>query len=599
MPFIPRHKRQSLAPAAARTARAPLATPSASLTIQQANPKRPGTASHERYERYKGAKTLDELLELGGSRADFNHDKAKGFIVVDGEAAARSAHDPAERRAASGTKRAAADDESRGKKAAKPKKAAAAAGGQAKPEQWFVVTSHRPSSCGCHAGSKMSRAEFERQCTREDTAGPFASRAEAVAAAIAERDGYCEFEEWAPEFYSEGEPPFDSADGGNYDDDEYVSVDIESQAQRDARAAQLAKKAAKGSAKPAPALPPMPSAGGGFVGVQPGLSASAAEDLYLFSRAPADPLLGGVSSPPGRFPKGFVHAVGRESNACYAVAAFCAEPARGARYALKKFGGLSKEAVWVPPPGCARGGPRAPDAATCLVDQCSTDLWKDPSRCPCPHGFDAAALARACRARAAPVTHLFALGVVDADALVAAVDACTEKDGGGRLEVVCLNECAVTPALLGALARGHGASLKGVYLHQCKAPDGGGAAHDAAWAELLARARGLLWLEAGYVDLRAGAAFGPAAWRALDHPSLRVLAYDGSFGSGAFEDGGRGWLEAMAPLMAPAITTRLPNLVNVRIMPDMKGVSRVALRPYKVTPWPKPKPLPAFEFDMW
>ena len=55
----------------------------------------------------------------------------------------------------------------------------------------------------------------------------------------------------------------------------------------------------------------------------------------------------------------------------------------------------------------------------------------------------------------------------------------------------------------------------------------------------------------------------------------------------------------MAPLMAPAITTRLPNLVNVRIMPDMKGVSRVALRPYKVTPWPKPKPLPAFEFDMW
>ena len=111
MPWVPRHKRQSLAPAAARapasarTARAPLATPSASLTIQKANPKRPGTASHERYERYKGAKTLDELLELGGSRADFNHDKAKGFIVVDGEVAARSAHDPAERRAASGTKR--------------------------------------------------------------------------------------------------------------------------------------------------------------------------------------------------------------------------------------------------------------------------------------------------------------------------------------------------------------------------------------------------------------------------------------------------------------------------------------------------------------
>ena len=370
----------------------------------------------------------------------------------------------------------------------------------------------------------MSRAEFERQCTHEDTAGPFASRAEAVAAAIAERDGYCEFEEWAPEFYSEGEPPFDSADGGNYDDDEYVSVDIESQAQRDARAAQLAKKAAKGSAKPAPALPPMPSAGGGFVGVQPGLSASAAEDLYLFARAPADPLLGGVSSPPGRFPKGFVHAVGRESNACYAVAAFCAEPARGARYALKKFGGLSKEAVWVPPPGCARGGPRAPDAATCLVDQCSTDLWKDPSRCPCPRPTRQRSRARA--ARAAPVTHLFALGVVDADALVAAVGACTEKDGGGRLEVVPQRVHSARASSVrsrAATARRRACTSTSARRPTAAAP------RTARVGGLLARARACC----GSGGLRRPPSrrrAGPAAWRALDHPSCAFSRTTGASG---------------------------------------------------------------------
>ena len=91
-----------------------------------------------------------------------------------------------------------------------------------------------------------------------------------------------------------------------------------------------------------PSLPTM--RGGGFVGAQPGLSPTAAEDLYLFARTPADPLLGGQTSAPERFPKGFVHAVGRESNACYAVAALCTDVARGARYALKKHPDcLSKE----------------------------------------------------------------------------------------------------------------------------------------------------------------------------------------------------------------------------------------------------------------
>ena len=120
------------------------------------------------------------------------------------------------------------------------------------------------------------------------------------------------------------------------------------------------------------------------------------------------------------------------------------------------------EVIWVPPSGCARGGPLAPAAAT-LVDAVSTDLWTDPSRCPCPHALSAANLARAVAARET-VTHFFALGVVDASGLVAAVGACR---GAPALEVVCLNECAVTAELLRALAR-HGASLKGIYLHLCK-----------------------------------------------------------------------------------------------------------------------------------
>jgi hypothetical protein len=52
---------------------------------QQDNPKRVGSASHDRYERYKGANTVAEALELGASRNDITWDLARGFVVV-GEA---------------------------------------------------------------------------------------------------------------------------------------------------------------------------------------------------------------------------------------------------------------------------------------------------------------------------------------------------------------------------------------------------------------------------------------------------------------------------------------------------------------------------------
>lgn len=40
--------------------------------FQQVNPKRAGTKSHNLYELYKKAKTVREMLSLGGRRADIS-----------------------------------------------------------------------------------------------------------------------------------------------------------------------------------------------------------------------------------------------------------------------------------------------------------------------------------------------------------------------------------------------------------------------------------------------------------------------------------------------------------------------------------------------
>ena len=100
------------------------------------------------------------------------------------------------------------------------------------------------------------------------------------------------------------------------------------------------------------------------------------------------------------------------------------------------------------------------------------------------------------------------------------------------------------------------------------------------------------------MDLSRGCAFGSAAWRALNPEHLLVLAFDATFSYGnTFRGGGPDWLAAMGPHMAPAITQRLPSLWNLRVMPDFKGASRVSMHPYKVTPFAKLKPLPAY--DLW
>jgi len=53
---------------------------SEAVKILLENPKRGKSA--ERYEKYKHAKTLGEVLDLGGSRADVANDVVRGFIVL-------------------------------------------------------------------------------------------------------------------------------------------------------------------------------------------------------------------------------------------------------------------------------------------------------------------------------------------------------------------------------------------------------------------------------------------------------------------------------------------------------------------------------------
>lgn len=50
------------------------------VTFQARNPKKAGTASAERYDKYKVAKTRREAMQLGASKGDLQHDFKKGFM---------------------------------------------------------------------------------------------------------------------------------------------------------------------------------------------------------------------------------------------------------------------------------------------------------------------------------------------------------------------------------------------------------------------------------------------------------------------------------------------------------------------------------------
>jgi hypothetical protein len=70
------------APAAAASAPSPKRRHRASYAIlhfQLANPKRPGSSSHTRYEAYKHATTPGDFAARGGTAADLRHDIKKGY----------------------------------------------------------------------------------------------------------------------------------------------------------------------------------------------------------------------------------------------------------------------------------------------------------------------------------------------------------------------------------------------------------------------------------------------------------------------------------------------------------------------------------------
>ena len=53
----------------------------AKIAVLQVNPKLKDTHSFDLYEKYKAAKTINELLTLGSRRADVQHDMGRGFLT--------------------------------------------------------------------------------------------------------------------------------------------------------------------------------------------------------------------------------------------------------------------------------------------------------------------------------------------------------------------------------------------------------------------------------------------------------------------------------------------------------------------------------------
>ena len=52
------------------------------FSYQQINPKLPGCKAYIRYDKYKHATTEEEVLRLGGMRADIRYDLSKGFLTI-------------------------------------------------------------------------------------------------------------------------------------------------------------------------------------------------------------------------------------------------------------------------------------------------------------------------------------------------------------------------------------------------------------------------------------------------------------------------------------------------------------------------------------
>ena len=334
------------------------------------------------------------------------------------------------------------------------------------------------------------------------------------------------FEGWADEVYDEGdEPPFLSADGENYDEDEDVTIRIVCEAdEADEAARELAAEAAAvpaAPAAPAARAPSAPPSGGGAGRIGHDPSLRPVVDVGIFARHPAPAVLGGSPTPAIRFPggtneSGFAYLVQRLSQLCYSVAAYCADPRRGARYAVKRMKNvIDKVIIFVPPDSCGRGGPHAPPPAA-LVDTVDTALI-DPSS-----GNSRLTVNALRRAVGDGTTHLFLNKLDDVDGLADVLEAC-----GEQLRVLCLVECTVGLGAMRVLAE-KAAQLQGLVFQNCVVL-GLGPGHpgreerlgewDECLAELLAACPQLLWLSAGFMN---AVPLGQRAWQAVPARCTRL-----------------------------------------------------------------------------
>ena len=201
----------------------------------------------------------------------------------------------------------------------------------------------------------------------------------------------------------------------------------------------------------------------------------------------------------------------RLSDLSYTVAAFCADPTVGAKFAMQNFK-AGMRAVWLPPDGWGLGGHSF--AAEAVVDAVHTDLV-NPANGHCL--TDAKGLVGCCTpATTCLFINSFRIHSADstygacADVIARAIDACP------RLEVICLYECYLTSAVIEALIK-RGRTLKGIVLDKCY--NVGLTCADDCWSRLLAASPALLWLQLSFLYHPP---IGPQTWANLP-ASLHVV----------------------------------------------------------------------------
>lgn len=619
-----------------------------SVKFRQANPKASGSKSYVRYERYKRASRLEDVLSLGGSRGDIKNDIEKGFVKFTDGGGDEPLLLPRTRGAAKRKAVEVVDDEEvaqqeeeeeglkeeRGRPM-RSRRAPPPPPPQFEPEEdededgedddaeeaEYEAEEEEPEHDEAvvegKEGKKSVRkkkvrklipleegwfVEIRYRSTKEpddgeepwesiESEGPFATKREAVTAAKEARLAEPAFEGWADEFYGSCAPPFDSGDAPDAEESgkESISIEVVSGREKENQRIKAEKSAAaslaRARARPVPALPKLEYPG--KVCQDDTLKEEDGEDWARFARSPADPELGGRQHAPNMFRRSFLSAVGRVANLCYSVAAYAADPdAVGARYRIHKFAGVrAAERVFVPPPGAYSGGPRAPPAEH-LVDAVNTDLFADPVNCPGPTVLEAANLEAAIRTKP-KVTHVFVLGLQDDDGLAQALAACA-----GELEVLCLIECAVSAKVLDAIVPQRDQE------HPRVAPRSNlRAIHfhlckptDSADEDHDRAWARLLTIATNLIWLHVS--YLDLSDRAAFDlkawaslpKSLRVFGYEATFSVPAFD--GKG-LSGCIDHLAPSIQTtlaNLPNLTYVHVFPDEEAVSRISLDPLKIYP---------------